>query len=1071
MTLAVKEESPRAAAAAQRRPSRARRSHRRHARASLELALLCTLVGALGSGVVYASGQPTVGPPTTREADGPGWDPFEAGSFAFRVFRDADGLPQNTVHALTLDREGYLWVGTQDGAAAYNGRTWAQATLPTRLKSNWVRAILSGSDGSVWFGTQAAGLCRLHAGTWSVVPIGPDPKPDERVNALLETRDVDGTPLIWVGTHNSGVACLRGDTWTSFDTSDGLPSNRVWSLLATAETRGRTTLLVGTERGLARLAAGSARFVSEEGFPTASVNSLIEITGPEGSTTLWAGTYGQGLGCRRAGSWRFLSASDGLPTDFVTSLAATGWGIDEGGVWVGTDGGGLALVVDGEIRTLDISSGLPSNSIYALLRTDPAEGTAGLWVGTRNGGLGVLRQGQWRVFSPVPGAPSLPVNAILESRTVDGSQAMWFGTDGGGLAMLTEGGWKLFDHRSGALPNDIVQCLLETSAVHGEKPLWVGTRNGGLARFAAGQWTTFSVASGALPNDMVQVLAEVVDGEGNSTVWVGTRRGLARFLDDRWEQFGTTDGLPHTSILSLASARASRGPGAMWIGTAGGLALYHQGRIQTIDTASMLLNQSVPSLREVIGPDGRPSLWVGTDGGGVSRLDLAADPPAWLTLTDDSSPALPNNVISDVLEDREHRLYLLTNRGVTRLTSPSPFARAPEAWELFTFKVEDGLPSGECTRGSGLVDSRGRVWVGTVGGAAAFDPTLERIDRTSKRLHVAGTLVAEGERPLAPRTELRYWENHVVFEYALSSFFRERDTRYRTQLAGLDPQPSPWMSDSRKEYRTLPAGEYVFRVWGMDYAGNTTGPSEIALAIRPAPWQTWWFSSLVLAAIVAIGAVIAHARLRAAHRRERALDALVKARTRELQEANQILVDLSYLDPLTGVANRRRFDERLDAEWRRAVRTGTILSVVMIDIDHFKPFNDTYGHQRGDDCLREVAATLLDGLPRTGDSLARYGGEEFVVILPSTDRAGAAKVADHLRHRVERLGVPTSTSSVGRVVTISCGVGTVRPTLDFDAASLIRLADSALYRAKQGGRNQTRAEEAEQTSSASLGLS
>lgn len=165
--------------------------------------------------------------------------------------------------------------------------------------------------------------------------------------------------------------------------------------------------------------------------------------------------------------------------------------------------------------------------------------------------------------------------------------------------------------------------------------------------------------------------------------------------------------------------------------------------------------------------------------------------------------------------------------------------------------------------------------------------------------------------------------------------------------------------------------------------------------------------------------------------------------TRDLEEANAHLQRLSMQDALTGVANRRRFDELLDLEWRRGIRSPRPLALLMIDIDRFKQFNDTHGHQRGDDCLRAVAHALSDSLQRAGELVARYGGEEFLVLLPDADAAHAARTAEMLRTRVE-----------GQcAVTISVGVASAIPHRDRTPASLIAAADEALYRAKREGRN------------------
>jgi diguanylate cyclase (GGDEF)-like protein len=176
-------------------------------------------------------------------------------------------------------------------------------------------------------------------------------------------------------------------------------------------------------------------------------------------------------------------------------------------------------------------------------------------------------------------------------------------------------------------------------------------------------------------------------------------------------------------------------------------------------------------------------------------------------------------------------------------------------------------------------------------------------------------------------------------------------------------------------------------------------------------------------------------------------------RERQLREQAVALNALSYTDGLTGIANRRRFDERIDEEFRRARRTAEPLSLVMIDIDYFKPFNDNYGHQRGDDCLARVAGALTDVLRRPADLVARYGGEEFAAIMPDTDGAGALQLAELMRARIEALDIAHSHSGVAGRITASIGVCTWVPANDSVVSGLISAADRALYKAKWSGRN------------------
>lgn len=176
------------------------------------------------------------------------------------------------------------------------------------------------------------------------------------------------------------------------------------------------------------------------------------------------------------------------------------------------------------------------------------------------------------------------------------------------------------------------------------------------------------------------------------------------------------------------------------------------------------------------------------------------------------------------------------------------------------------------------------------------------------------------------------------------------------------------------------------------------------------------------------------------------------------KQVEERLRELSATDGLTGIANRRAFDEALVREWERALRAGEPLSVVMADIDFFKRYNDRYGHLAGDACLRQVAAALKAGVRQGGDLAARYGGEEFVVVLPGADAAAARQVAESLRRRVEALALPHADNPGGAVVTISLGVATAQPTREQAPTGLVDRADQALYRAKAAGRNRVEAD-------------
>lgn len=173
-----------------------------------------------------------------------------------------------------------------------------------------------------------------------------------------------------------------------------------------------------------------------------------------------------------------------------------------------------------------------------------------------------------------------------------------------------------------------------------------------------------------------------------------------------------------------------------------------------------------------------------------------------------------------------------------------------------------------------------------------------------------------------------------------------------------------------------------------------------------------------------------------------------------LEEANLKLENLSYMDGLTQIPNRRKFNEHLENEWNSAMRQGDSITIILIDIDFFKNYNDYYGHAEGDECLKQVAQALASAVGRPRDMVARYGGEEFIAILPHTTSTDAGTVVNKMRQLIERLEIKHKQSTISDYITISGGTATVIPSIGMSMEHLIVKADQALYKAKEKGRNQ-----------------
>ncbi len=785
------------------------------------------------------------------------------------AYGEREGLPQGTIHAIAFDRSGYLWVGTQDGAARFDGRSWEPLDMPDRAVSNYVRAVAGTRDGSLWFGREEGGAVRRREGVAEIFD-GASGLPSGRVNHLLETSD--GT--LWAATHGGGVARFDG---TRFVTAGGgLPDARVWKLLERRSASGRTRLVAACEGGVAELDEEGRFTPIDLGTPLAgfSANALLE-TDDAGGASLWIGTFGAGLFRVRPGGVTRFGAGEGLGSLFVTSLAATGPRGAET-VWVGTRDAGLSRLRGGAFEP--VALGPEPLSIYSL-----AGGGVGapetLWVGTRLSGLLRVQPTPWAPFDADSGLPGDQVFSFLETRGTDGAPEIWIGTSRG-AALLRDG--RLSVHGPAeALPAGEVRSFAEVRGPGEKTEIWASLTGAGIFRREGARWRPIE-ARPAFRSDDASVLLATRDEAGRPVVWAGSERsGLGRLAAGRWTTLGEEDGLPARSLLSLLETRTGSRR-TLWAGTrGGGLAEVSDGRVVRVhDRSNGLPNNVVLALAEVTLPGGPRELWVGTRGG-LARRSLDDPGAGWSLLSEESRPPLPSDVVLSIAPVPGGAVYHGTNRGVARL-EPS---RSGGGLEIAAFGTNEGLPSAACNQGS-LVDGAGRVWISTAAGAALFDPARASAAKPSLHPLVLERFVAGGAaRPTAGAVTLRRREADVAFEFALLAYHGQSLVRYRTQLDGWEAAPSEWTTAHLREYTNLPPGEYVFRVWGRDADGTVSGPLEVPFRVTQAFWRRP--AALVLWSLLAaaLGLAVVHLRERRLRRKAAELEALVRLRTRELEAA------------------------------------------------------------------------------------------------------------------------------------------------------------------------------------------
>lgn len=348
------------------------------------------------------------------------------------------------------------------------------------------------------------------------------------------------------------------------------------------------------------------------------------------------------------------------------------------------------------------------------------------------------------------------------------------------------------------------------------------------------------------------------------------------------------------------------------------------------------------------------------------------------------------------------------------------------------------------------IEADGVAWLGGTSGlwrfAAGAAPATAPRPPTLEHVRVDGRSVAL-TGPSGRAIELPYDLERLRVEFSPNTFASTALSEFR--LEPLDDSWIPARHGHAAEFTSLREGDYRLRVRTSN--GAEQAESTWAFTVSP-PWYrtSWAFAGEFVAGVLLLLGV-SQLRTRHLQRRSAALEAAVVEQTAALQHANRRLAELAWRDELTGLSNRRHFEEALAEEWARAQRARTPLALVLVDIDHFKALNDTLGHTAGDRALQAVARVIEQCARRPGDVAARYGGDEFAVLLPGGRAAHVHALAEEIRAMVEALALPHPRHPLDHV-TVSVGVTALVPADAADSA-LVDAADRALYRAKAGGRN------------------
>lgn len=926
-----------------------------------------------------------------------------------RYYRNTEGLGNLVVTALAREPGGALWIGTENGLYRHDGDGIRKPVGDVKLQ---VYAMAFGNDGTLWIAS-GDGIHHYRDGKMVQVPVG-----DSTWSPL------PGQALAPLAHGGALVVGKEGRLWKVTGAGEGarlepaLPATLESSASETQEAR---SILVAHD-GAWWFGCGSAlcrwhdnrleRWGTAEGVPQSEWGFLRQAT----DGAVWARSDRYVIR-RAAGATRFVN------------VTPRGLGAGSNRYW-------LPMVEDRQGRLL----------------------TSG------NAGVYRWQAGRWRYFGAHNGLVEDGVRAMMTDLNGD----VWLGTTGHGLAHW-QGyeSWSSWTVRQGLL-SDVVWSVADDGAGR----MWVGTQRGVVSTDADGRAMTNEAPS--ITGSVGSVLAD-----GNGGMWLSTsggelfhrRRGqswrsmtdggrirggrLFAVGDELWiadnnrglftlpldgsgpgRRRDELDRLINAGDRGVNTVCREQNSDVVWVGTGSGLLRYDPARGFTWPQ----VDGFTQSDGVVYLACGAGRVWLRTaTGRQLMRIDLQ---PSGRLRAEPVRPAVLKGLrILSLMEDHRGWLWAGTDVGVVRWNGKN--------WRRFD--ESNGLIWNDCDQNALAEDAQGAIWVGTSGGVSriAVPEQLERIPPLVLRLNEAKL----GSVNLVPGHKVEVPGSTQTLELSWeTSHFTNRLSQYvRYRLRGGDDSWTD-LAGSELRYAGLGAGSYRLELFAVnDDLGQSSLPLTLDFEIPP----PWWRRPPVVGAALVVAALLVYGghrfRVRRLVQHRNALESLVRERTRELAESHERMRELAFTDSLTGAMSRRAILDAAKRELAQQRRHGGALTLALLDLDHFKNVNDTYGHPAGDALLRELVTRLRTQM-RDGDCIGRYGGEEFLLVIPglSVQVTGGVECVDRWRQAIAAHPFDIGAAAPLKV---TCSIGIGSAFADETLESLIARIDAALYRAKAAGRN------------------
>jgi diguanylate cyclase (GGDEF)-like protein len=947
------------------------------------------------------------------------------GQYRFDSWTTENGLPQNGVRAITQTPDGYLWLTTFDGLVRFDGVKFTTfgKNNTKGIINNRFTGLFCDQEGTLYAYTTEGGTLTVYR-NGVFTSYNSEEVPGHYIESIQSYKGETGFLIVGGENYDRSWYFLRDGKFVFSETLDKIShkfeyqgqNGAQWILTKNEITESQNGALTVYDDRLEKLQFTRPAF-------------------PDSKGGLWVGGFT--LEHLQDGKVERFATKHEFPknADFHLFFEE-----DDHSIWFangGPSGEGLGLVRyrDGEFSSFGKESGLSDSSIFSVYKD--REGL--IWLGT-NKGLNRLRKQIIKTYNAQDGLNSSEVYPILR----DHLDRVWIGTTKG-LTIYHDGKFEPVK-------------LQQTDRNIPEYMKWKDTEAAVLSLWEDSKGKMWIGVGGELfvaENGKVRVLKEAgnhhlyairEDKDGN--VWAATNKGVLLYRDYKLKAFySVADGLPNESMTTIYEDSRGR----LWFGGLGGLSEFKDGKFINYTVKEGLSGNHVRSIYE----DREGILWIGTYGEGLSRFKDGQ------FVNYKTENGLFSNDVFAIQEDSRENFWISSNRGIYRVNRQelNDFAEGKiDKIHSIGYGKEDGMLNNECNGGrqpSSIKDKDGNFWFPTQDGVVVVNAENETSNTLPPSVVIESATIEKKEVDISQGLTIEPGQRNIEINFTGISLIKSEQIKFKYKLEGHDLE---WIDAGNRRtayYSYLPPGNYQFLVKAANSDGiwNETG-NQMGLEQKPFFYQTKWFYLLCFGLGCLALLVIWKQSIYQMERREKELTRLVDEKTNELRKTNEELQYLANSDGLTTVGNRRLFEDFLASEWHRAIRFKTEISLILLDIDHFKLFNDSYGHQAGDDCLKKVAAALREAVHRPTDLVARFGGEEFAIILGGTDSNGALNIAEQAIINIKNLQIPHKASKTSEYLTVSVGVATTFVVFEMPESELIKAADEALYQAKENGRNQ-----------------